>query len=1040
MVFEDFNLCDAVRRGVEETGFNKPTLVQKQVIPLALEGRDLLVFAETGTGKTAAYGLPVLERLSQAMGLSEDKKKKKTATKTRTTTRGRRKKTDEAEKTGDAEGEPQLPGALHALILGPTREVVTRSEGSLRSFGVSLPVRIRAIFGGVPAAPQREALRRGLHVVSATPGRLAEILRQEDLPLDKVQLLVLDEIDHLAQMNLMKEVNSIVERLPKERQTLVFANKRTPEVEALAQEFLRDPQIVEIPRLEAPMESLEQTLYPVESNQKNDLLLAIMGREAPRKAVVFFRTRRNVDRVQPLLEQQGRKVAALHADRTPAQRQQAIEAFSAGEANTLVATEMAVRSLEVEGITHLINYDLPQFPDDYVNRIARCSQTEPVEKVISLVSPEDRDSLRRLEKHLGKVIERVKIPEFAYEDRGRRSVDRILAASTGESRGPADRSEPGRRGRRPLRPLPPAVERKPEATPAERATSTPPREEPAKPAKPERPAPEPLRGRVHPVERLSGRLISDAELLDKAASDVRIKEGQATTTEPAREQRPELRKEPVVPSRKEEPAEPRVRPRFTLEDEKRTPQVREERKRAPEKTEKPEEEKPKVPPPVTAGPRRPEEPPEEDREPGEGRSRVLFSARESRPPTGRPGATGAWRRPEPRKPSPAEAEEAEIEEREPGEEREEAASQEKTEGTGYRRPTGPRGRRQPDRRPRRIRSWDLHRGGLLEAPPVYSTPYDTFVTEERAARKRDSRYRAVEESAREQGLPSADAVPTEFPARWIPIDWDHPTTRFSRPSALMKSWTSRMERIEQERADLRARLVETPRPTGRARVDTGRKRTAGAAEIQEDPMLPVYPVAADSDTSAVTAPGVYWEPEEAEPVKEKPAEAAADKPAERNKAARGARATRKAATPAGKAAADKPTRGSRKAAEAKEEKPEAKSRRGRPAEKKEAEALESKTDKGEKPARARRARKATAAKKPTARTESSGKKAASKESADGRKRPTKSRSTSGTAKTSRAKSSGKSATRNKPAQSASKKSAKTTDSKGTARQRKKPAE
>jgi len=870
MVFDDFKLCDAVRRGVEATGFNKPTPVQDQVIPAALEGNDLLVFAETGTGKTAAYGLPILEHLSRALGV------------TKPVTKGKAEAKDAEEPKKSA---PGAAASMFALILGPTREVVTRAEGSLRSFGHFLPVRIRAIFGGVPAAPQRDALKRGLHVVAATPGRLAEILRHQEFGLDKVQVLVLDELDHLVQMNLMKEVNAIVERLPKERQTFVFANKRTPEVETLAGEFTRDPEIIEIARLEAPLESIRQVLYPVESTQKSDLLLEILRKQEPKKAVVFFRTRRSVDRLQPMIEKLGRTVAALHADRTPAQRQQAVEAFSSCEANTLVATEMAVRSLEVENITHLVNFDLPQFPDDYVNRIARCSQAEPVQEVISLVSVEDRDSLRRLEKHLGRAIERAKLTGFHYEEKGRRSVDRILApaGSLVEAAGArADESAPGgRRPRRPSRPAPPVGKRvsapAPEAAATEPKASAPSRqEEPAE--KPEATAPP--RQKVHPVERLSGRLTREAERMEAKAEAPAIREGGFGTPDHGRSAKgaeAQAAQSPTAPS----PTAPSARPRphFSLADEKRSPHPRRERERpSPPAARESRETKPpkrETPPPVTAGPAVKPLDEEDAREGLAGIPTVSFT---SAAPPEKPSPTFPLRHPgEPKEPDLEEEEELEedFEDEEVDEEEEkEKTARDRTPESG--RTSGPgsrsswsgrgeRGRR-VDRRPRRVRSWDLHRGGLLDSPPLHSTPFDTFITEERTARKRDSYFQATTDEPQAGSLPSTEPSSFEtYLTQWVPIDWDHPSTRFGRPSRFIRNWQERVSRIEESQAE----GGTTPsRPGAPQQPARGRSRLSRDSQPHEKrdrvsaqpPPLPAWPLAVDSDTSAATAPGVWWGP------------------------------------------------------------------------------------------------------------------------------------------------------------------------------------
>lgn len=916
MDFDELMLCDAVRRGVQAAGFSKATPVQEQVIPKALEGNDLLVFAETGTGKTAAYGLPILERLSRVLGADAPPEPPSPS--------GEKPPESSADAdVAEPAAAPRRPAAaLHALILGPTRETVTRAEGALRTLGQFFPARIRAIFGGVPAAPQREALRRGLHIVAATPGRLAEILRQEPLALDQVEVLVLDELDHMAQMNLMGDVLSIVERIPAQRQTFAFAGKRTADLDALAARFLREPHIVEIQSSAPAISEVRQVLYPVDSLQKSDLMVELLRSLNPPKAVIFFRTRRNVDRLQPLVEQLGRRVVVLHADRTPAQRQAAIEAFTSNEAEILLATEMAVRSLEVEGITHLVNYDLPQFPDDYLNRITRCSNLAPINEVLTLVSPEDRDALRRLEKHLAKSIERVKLSGFNYSDRGRRNVDRILAplgehrtGVAGEPRKsprakPTDIAAKKTLATEEVVGIEPSVPSERSAPPPPAAASAPVPTAGLRPyAHISRPVPN-----AHFTERLSGRLIRSAAETPAPASPAATSEGAVSPDAPV----PTLPvAAPAAPSAP--PAPPALAPepeslatkttqrmRPTLADEVRHPRALPPRPE-PQRTPPPPPSPPPPPPqrvptplPVTAAPAlAPSEVPEAERS-AASKSYPTASFTPSRKEEPPARSRTPYRHPR-KAVQPEWVEEVMETELANGEEpHEEEAETEEVAASPDSRAAAPadgRGRggrpgHGGDRRPpRRIRSWDLHRGGLLDPPPLLSTPYDTFLAEERQARKRDSQIQSEEE--RFEDFPSEMVVDEPLPtegAGILPIDWDHPVSRHGRIGRMIVAWKKKM-------ATLQA-LQGTPAPVqpGVSEGATGRQPkplpiaaahppvvSAAPPSISatqkkglSPPALPAWPMAADSATSAATAPGPWWTPSP-EP-QEQPAAASPSEP------------------------------------------------------------------------------------------------------------------------------------------------------------------
>ncbi len=951
MVFKEFALSEAVLRGIESVGFNQPTPVQEQALGPALQGRDLIVFAETGTGRTVSYALPILERLARQLrveavgkdggapgvasaageatpaqapaepGASEGTKDSESSPPEpkdagESASSGEAIVAPAAGETGvaSAAAPPVPPSSLQAdrpmltaLILGPTRESVTRAESTLRALGQHLPVRIRAIFGGVPAAPQREAIRRGLHVIAATPGRLSEIFRRQDVPLDKVQILVLDELDHLAQMNLVTDLRAITDRIPPTRQTLVFAAKRTVELDALASTFVRDPVAVQIEGAEVPLAQIHQAYYIVDHLQKNEMLLELFRRLQPAKCVVFFRTRRSVDRLHPLLEQMGMRVSVLHADRTPAQRQGALQSFATGESNTLLATEMAVRSLEVEGITHLINFDLPQFPDDYMNRIVRCSQINPVRDVLSLVCAEDRDALRRLEKAVGPNLERAELEGFVLSARRDRRAggEGMADSASAESYGP-------RRGRRPMRPVPPfpeeavagvagsphngassgvrngsAGEFRPQTAPdTPKGESNGHNGQPsgAAAAAPSAAAPAPSglasvsRQRIHPSERLSGRLTRpDAPAGASASVPAAPSAAPVSAT-------PSLRPSQNAPAPAS--AAPSAASARAVSHGSKAPHGGEIR---PGPFERRASREPLLPPPppVSAAPVLP---PESEETPQKqtlsGFSVTSFSkpqAEEGPPPQhsrrgrprGRAGQRPDWMDSvEENKAAESKAALSRPPLGEKSEDRDNEES-EQTDRGGSSTAKGRGGRDGYERRPRRIRSWDLHRGGLLDPPPLLSTPFPSFLAEERQARKQESAELADRENSfasAGETRPGAAAQLAEIPSVELPmLDWDHPMNPYpsGRPSGLTLAWQQRMKGLETARSlangEVAGRADSARVPAAGARPASG---GVGAAPVRPGvqpaaaaaPFVPAYPVALGSGTTIGMAPGSWIAP------------------------------------------------------------------------------------------------------------------------------------------------------------------------------------
>jgi ATP-dependent RNA helicase RhlE len=371
--FTELGLAPEIARAVREQGYETPTPIQLQAIPGVLAGRDLIGCAQTGTGKTAAFILPILHRL-------------------RTGARGR----------------------LRALILTPTRELALQVEESLRGYGRHLKLGSAVIHGGVGHQPQEDKLRRGIDVLVATPGRLLDHMGRGYVDFRGVEVLVLDEADRMLDMGFIRDVRRIVRALPARRQTLLFSATMPDEIRRLAKEILRDPVNVEVaPRRSAPAAGVRQSLLPVEARRKRDLLSHLLETEARGLTLVFTRTKHGANKLARHLEGCGHAVALLHGNRSQPQRTKALDAFRAGRARVMVATDIAGRGIDVDGIAHVVNYDLPNVPEDYVHRIGRTARAGATGEALSLVSAEDHPHVRGIEALIGHAIERRIVQGFA---------------------------------------------------------------------------------------------------------------------------------------------------------------------------------------------------------------------------------------------------------------------------------------------------------------------------------------------------------------------------------------------------------------------------------------------------------------------------------------------------------------------------------------------------------------------------------------------------------------------------------------------------
>jgi len=371
--FEHLGLNPVLLKAVRALGYESPTSIQREGIPAILAGKDTIGTAETGSGKTAAYLLPILQKLS-----------------------------------------PQPPGKTRALVLAPTRELAAQIEVALHDLGRGGRVRGKAVYGGVGMGPQQDALRSGVDVVVATPGRLLDHMERRNVDFRGLQVLVLDEADRMLDMGFLPDVRRIVSALPKNRQTLLFSATMSHEVEELARAILRNPVRISVSPPYRPPAAIRHEAYPVPQHLKSQILLRLLGREDMLSVLVFVRTKRRADRVARQVGQAGFTVARIHGDRSQSQREAALGGFRNGRHQVLIATDVAARGIDVLGITHVINYDVPAVPTDYVHRVGRTARMEAHGEAVTLIAPEEENDFRAIEQTLGKPVPRVTFPDFNY--------------------------------------------------------------------------------------------------------------------------------------------------------------------------------------------------------------------------------------------------------------------------------------------------------------------------------------------------------------------------------------------------------------------------------------------------------------------------------------------------------------------------------------------------------------------------------------------------------------------------------------------------
>jgi len=372
--FDNLGLAPRLLEAVAAMGYTRPTPIQRDAIPYVLEGRDVVGCAQTGTGKTAAFVLPLMQRV------------------------------------------PAQPGGPRALVVTPTRELAVQIEGVAGQVAKLTKHRVAVVYGGVGYEPQIKALTRGVDILVATPGRLLDLMERRVADLSHVEILVLDEADRMLDMGFWPQVRKIIATIPAGRQNLLFSATMSSDVIRIVNSTLHDPVRVEVAPAATPIELVDQRVYPVGGQQKAQLLVHLIKENDLDRVIVFTRTKHRADRVAKVLHQNGIKCAAIHGDRSQSQRQSALDSLKAGRCRVLVATDVVARGIDVDDVSHVVNYDLPNTPEDYVHRIGRTARAGKSGTAVSLLAPEEHEMLRDIEVKIGTVLDSHDALGFNYSD------------------------------------------------------------------------------------------------------------------------------------------------------------------------------------------------------------------------------------------------------------------------------------------------------------------------------------------------------------------------------------------------------------------------------------------------------------------------------------------------------------------------------------------------------------------------------------------------------------------------------------------------
>ena len=386
MPFTGLKLHPNLQKGIKELGFTRPTPIQADAIPPALAGRDVLACAMTGSGKTAAFLLPILHKLIE-----------------------------------------RPRGTTRALVITPTRELAAQILEDLNDLAVHTPITAASVFGGVGMGPQEHAFRSGADVIIATPGRLLDHFRMPYARLSGLEYLVLDEADRMLDMGFLPDIRRVLRHIPAKRQTLFFSATMPQEILKLTQEMLKQPVTINMERKSAPAIGITQAVYPVPQELKSVLLVELLKRGELREALVFTRTKHRANRLQAHLVKQGIKAERIHGNRSQTQRTEALAGFKGGKYRVLVATDIAARGIDIEALGHVVNFDVPMAPDDYIHRVGRTARAEATGDAFTFVAPEEEGELRQIERAVGKRLPRVILPDFNYSARAEARLEIPLA-------------------------------------------------------------------------------------------------------------------------------------------------------------------------------------------------------------------------------------------------------------------------------------------------------------------------------------------------------------------------------------------------------------------------------------------------------------------------------------------------------------------------------------------------------------------------------------------------------------------------------------
>ena len=386
MPFTGLKLHPSLQKGIKELGFTRPTPIQADAIPPAMAGRDVLACAMTGSGKTAAFLLPILHKLIE-----------------------------------------RPRGTTRALVITPTRELAAQILEDLNDLAVHTPITAASVFGGVGMGPQEHAFRSGADVIIATPGRLLDHFRMPYARLAGLEYLVLDEADRMLDMGFLPDIRRVLRHIPAKRQTLFFSATMPQEILKLTQEMLKQPVTINMERKSAPAIGITQAVYPVPQELKSVLLVELLKRGELREALVFTRTKHRANRLQAHLVKQGIKAERIHGNRSQTQRTEALAGFKGGKYRVLVATDIAARGIDIEALGHVVNFDVPMAPDDYIHRVGRTARAEATGDAFTFVAPEEEGELRQIERAVGKRLPRVILPDFNYAARAEARLEIPLA-------------------------------------------------------------------------------------------------------------------------------------------------------------------------------------------------------------------------------------------------------------------------------------------------------------------------------------------------------------------------------------------------------------------------------------------------------------------------------------------------------------------------------------------------------------------------------------------------------------------------------------